>query len=58
MIYSKWDLRLTGQPDNAFMVYLLEGLKQGFRIGFDMKMPSRQQHEQPRAVADLGGGGS
>ena len=34
MVYSEWERRLRGHPDRAFMVYLVGGIKEGFRVGF------------------------
>lgn len=33
--WEAWKKALVGHPDQAFVTYLLEGLKVGFRIGFD-----------------------
>ena len=32
-----WEDVLTTHPDRAYVSYLLSGLKQGFRIGFDRR---------------------
>ena len=32
---EKWEAALRGHPDKEFMAYIVEGLRHGFRIGFD-----------------------
>ena len=52
-----WELALASHPDQAFVQYLLRGISEGFRIGFDRTCPlqstSRNMHsarEHPEVV--------
>ena len=36
---TKWTQHLTSYPDKKFSSYILEGIKSGFRIGFDTAQP-------------------
>ena len=41
LVVPAWEAALRGHPDWAFIQYLLDGLTQGFRIGFNRAHPLR-----------------
>ena len=41
LVVPAWEAALRGHPDWAFVRYLLDGLTQGFRIGFNRAHPLR-----------------
>jgi len=57
LIPHAWETALVGHPDKTFVKYILAGLTQGFRIGFNRhcpfksastNMPSAREH--PKVV--------
>ncbi len=37
LIASEWEKALTKYPDRQFVNYIITGIREGFRIGFDYK---------------------
>ena len=35
LVVAEWEAALTTHPDQVYVQYLLRGLRNGFRIGFD-----------------------
>ena len=33
--WRRWDLALTGHPDNRFRDFIVNGVREGFQIGYD-----------------------
>ena len=59
--WEVWDHRLASHPDQRFRRYIVEGIKRGFRIGFDysqrrpLKSAKRNissVHYYPEVIAD------
>ena len=54
-----WETALKPHPDKAFSRFLVEGLRQGFRIGFNRQAPLKpasrniqSAHDHPQAIDD------
>ena len=52
--WSEWDRALGSHPDQRFRRYIVEGIRYGFRVGFDYQTPIvSSQHNMPSARAGL-----
>jgi len=47
-----WEQHLYRHPDRTFVAYLLQGLREGFRIGFDRTTPCRATTRNLKSVYD------
>ena len=48
--WSEWDRALASHPDQRFRQYIVEGIRYGFRVGFDYQTPiASSQHNMPSA---------
>ena len=57
--WREWDRHLASHPDQRFWAYVVEGLRHGFRVGFDYSHTCRKSHrnmpsalEQPQVVRE------
>ena len=52
IIYGEWSRQLQSHPDERFVGYILDGLREGFRIGMDRSLapkPEKRNHPSARA---------
>ena len=57
LILERWSNELLLHPDQCFVQYILSGIANGFRIGFDRHCPLRQPHytmltQNPSIIAE------
>ena len=49
---ASWAYHLAGHPDRAFIAYILQGIKEGFRIGFDRRYNCRSAIRNLKSVQE------
>ena len=52
LVVAEWEAALTTHPDQVYVQYLLRGLRNGFRIGFDRAHRLRSVQKNMQSMRD------
>lgn len=52
LIYDKWVQELVGHPDREFATFITEGIRSGFRIGFNRQGPELKHSQSNKAISN------